>query len=338
MHLPVETRQRIEERASEVPFAELKRAAAAMSDAYREGRAPAVSPAAYLVTRMPATYAATYSALRELPEGLPPVETILDIGAGTGAASLAARAIFPNAKIEMMERDAALAKEGRAMVPGAELIAADAARVERFPERDLVIAAYSLGEIGGEAAQRMWRAARVALLIVEPGTPKGFALIRAIRQELLAAGAHMAAPCPGAMACPMADPDWCHFAARVERSSLHRRLKGGELGYEDEKYSYVAFTRAPLPLPGARIVRRPQHHQGWIELQICTETGLKSERVSKRDREAFRAARRAAWGGRFDRMAGASLPHASPPRRRLEDSAASVQQSEPGGSGGIDDE
>ncbi len=106
-----------------------------MSDAYREGRAPAVSPAAYLVTRMPATYAATYSALRELPEGLAPVETILDIGAGTGAASLAARAIFPNAKIEMMERDAALAKEGRAMVPGAELIAADAARVEGdFPK------------------------------------------------------------------------------------------------------------------------------------------------------------------------------------------------------------
>ena len=83
VHLPVEIGQRIEERASEVPFAELKRAAAAMSDAYREGRPFTVFPAAYLVTRMPATYAATYSALRELPEGLPPIETVLDIGAGT---------------------------------------------------------------------------------------------------------------------------------------------------------------------------------------------------------------------------------------------------------------
>lgn len=299
MHLPVEIRQRIEERASEIPFAELKRAAAAMSDAYREGRPFAVSPAAYLVTRMPATYAATYSALRELPEGLPPIETVLDIGAGTGAASLAARAVFPQAKIEMVERDAALAKEARGLLPGADIIAADAARMERFPERDLVIAAYSLGEIGAGAAIRLWQAARVALVIIEPGTPKGFALIRAIRDELIAAGAHIAAPCPGAMACPMVDPDWCHFAARVERSSLHRRLKGGELGYEDEKYSYVAFTREPLPLPPARIVRRPQHHPGWIEIRTCTENGLDTQRVTKRERELFRAARRAAWGDAF---------------------------------------
>jgi ribosomal protein RSM22 (predicted rRNA methylase) len=301
MHLPIEIRQRIEERASDLPFAELKRAAAAMSEAYREGRPLAVSPAAYLVTRMPATYAATYSALCEIPEGLPPIKTVLDIGAGTGAASLAARAMFPNATIEMVERDAALAKEARTLVSGAKIIAADAARIDRFPECDLVIAAYSLGEIGARTALRLWRAARVALVIIEPGTPKGFALIRAIRGELLAAGAHMAAPCPGAMSCPMVDPDWCHFAARVERSSLHRRLKGGELGYEDEKYSYVAFTREPLSLPPARIVRRPQPHPGWIELRTCTERGLETERISKRARETFREARRAAWGGAFGR-------------------------------------
>jgi ribosomal protein RSM22 (predicted rRNA methylase) len=297
MQLPVEVRQWIEERASEIPFAELKRAAAAMSEAYREGRPLAVSPEAYLVTRMPATYAATYSALRELPNGLPQIESVLDIGAGTGAASLAARALFPQAKVTMVERDGALAKEARALVPGAEIIAADAARIERFPERDLVIAAYSLGEIGAGAGARLWRASRVGLVIIEPGTPKGFALIRAVRDELLALGAQMAAPCPGAMACPMVDPDWCHFAARVERSSLHRRLKGGDLGYEDEKYSYVAFTRQELPLPVARIVRRPLHHPGWIELRTCTERGLETYRVSKRDREIFREARRASWGG-----------------------------------------
>ena len=268
-----------------------------MSEAYREGRPLAVSPAAYLVTRMPATYAATYSALRALPEDMPPVESVLDVGAGTGAASLAARALFPNATMTLIERDAALANEARALLPGAEVIAADASRIERFPQRDLAIAAYSLSEIGVGAALRLWQAARVALVMVEPGTPKGFALIRRIRGELLACGAYMAAPCPGAMACPMADGDWCHFAARVERSSLHRRLKGGDLGYEDEKYSYVAFTRDARQLPAARIVRRPVHHPGWIELRTCTERGLDMERVSKREREAFREARHAVWGG-----------------------------------------
>jgi ribosomal protein RSM22 (predicted rRNA methylase) len=304
VQLPIAIRQRIEERASEVPFAELKRAAETMSDAYREGRSPAVSPIAYLVTRMPATYAATYLALRGIPQGLPPIQTVLDIGAGTGAASLAARALFPDAGVEMIERDAALAREARALVQGAEVIAADAARIERFPERDLVIAAYSLGEIGAGAAFRLWQAARIALVVIEPGTPKGFALIRAIRDELLSAGAHVAAPCPGATACPMVDPDWCHFAARVERSSLHRRVKGGELGYEDEKYSYVAFTREPLPLPAARIVRRPQHHPGWIELRTCTGYGLETARIAKGDREAFREARHALWGGVLDYSRG----------------------------------
>jgi ribosomal protein RSM22 (predicted rRNA methylase) len=248
---------------------------------------------------MPATYAATYSALRELPAGLS-VATVLDIGAGTGAASLAARALFPQAALTMMERDPSLAREARALLPAAGFIDADASRIERFPERDLVLAAYSVNEIGAAIVPRLWQAARVALVIIEPGTPKGFALIRALRAQLLAAGAHLAAPCPGAMPCPMADPDWCHFAARVERSSLHRRLKGGELGYEDEKFSYVAFLRQPRLLPPARILRRPQHHPGWIELQTCTPDGLAARRVAKRDREAFRAARHAEWGGRFE--------------------------------------
>ena len=273
-----------------------------MSDAYRGGRALSLSPIAYLVTRMPATYAATYSALRELPPGLPKIETVLDIGAGTGAASLAVRELFPEAKISMVERDPALLKEARALLPAAEAIAADAARLERFPQRDLVIAAYSAAEIGAAAIPRMWQAARIALVIVEPGTPKGFEFIRGIRADLIAAGGHIAAPCPGAMACPMAGGDWCHFAARLERSSLHRRLKGGDLGYEDEKFSYVAFTREALIPAAARIVRHPQHHPGWIELKMCTECGLEIARVGKRDREAFRQARHAAWGASWSKL------------------------------------
>jgi ribosomal protein RSM22 (predicted rRNA methylase) len=106
----------------------------------------------------------------------------------------------------------------------------------------------------------------------------------------------MIAPCPAETACPIADPDWCHFAARVERSSLHRRVKGGELGYEDEKFSYVALARQPVDLPAARIVRHPHHYPGLIEIETCTAAGLRFERITKRDRDRFRAARKAAWG------------------------------------------
>jgi ribosomal protein RSM22 (predicted rRNA methylase) len=301
VQLPPEIRRAIEERAEAVGLAALKRAASALSEAYRtSGRAPqlpdAQRVAAYLVTRMPATYAAAYSVLRELPTlG---VSRVLDIGAGTGAASLAARQFFPGAQITMLERDRAFADTARAWLPEAEIRQEDAARAS-LPRHDLVIAAYSLGEVGAGAARRLWEAAEVALVVIEPGTPRGFALVRSVRDDLIGAGAHVAAPCPGSGACPVVKPDWCHFAARVERSSLHRRAKGGELGYEDEKFSYVAMTRSPVETARARVVRHPQHQPGLIVLETCTAEGLRTERVAKRDKEAFRRARKAGWGDRW---------------------------------------
>jgi ribosomal protein RSM22 (predicted rRNA methylase) len=285
---------------------------------------------------MPATYAAAHAALSELHARLggAVVSSILDIGAGTGAASLAARALFPAARVTMLERDQAFAEAARVWLPDAELLGADAARMDAFPPHDLVIAAYSLGEMGGaglslpvQAAERsspgqqgspasrsrvggqahacptakLWQAARVAFVAIEPGRPEGHAFILRIRAELLAAGAFLAAPCPMSEPCPLQSPDWCHFAARAERSSIHRRLKGGELSYEDEKFSYVAFTREPVKPAAARIIRRPLHAPGLIELQTCTPAGVRKLTVRKRDRDQYRAARHAAWGGEWAR-------------------------------------
>jgi ribosomal protein RSM22 (predicted rRNA methylase) len=293
-------RRQIEEQADALGFPALQRAAAALSDAYREGRSARLSAeertAAYLVTRMPATYAAAHTVLREVSVRIGAVSSILDAGAGTGAASLAARDYFPDASITLVERDLSFAAAARQWLPEATLLANDIARIDKLPPHDLVIAAYSLGEFGAEIAARLWNAACIALVLIEPGTPSGFTLIRKIRTALLAAGAHMVAPCPAETECPIADPDWCHFAARVERSSLHRRVKGGELGHEDEKFSYLALSRRPVELPAARIIRHPQHRPGLIEIETCTPAGLRSERITKRDRESFRAARKASWG------------------------------------------
>jgi len=303
VQLPQHVRRAAEERAAAVGFAALKRAAAAMSDAYREGRTArlgaAERTAAYLVTRMPATYAAAHAVLFEVRTrlGETPIESVLDAGAGTGAASLAARECWGQAtRITMIERDGAFSEAARQWLPDARVLADDLTRVESLPQHDLVLAAYSLGEFGRSMAERLWKAARVALVAIEPGTPRGYSLCIEIRDELLAAGAHIVAPCPAAMACPLTPPDWCHFAARVERSSLHRRIKDAELGYEDEKFSYVALAREPVALPRARIIRRPHHAPGLIELRTCTPAGLRTEQAGKRDREAYRGARHAGWG------------------------------------------
>jgi ribosomal protein RSM22 (predicted rRNA methylase) len=304
VQLPVHVRLSIEERAAAAGFAEVRRAAAELTASYREGRpvrlTDAVSIAAYLVTRMPATYAAAHAVLRETRARLGNVGSILDIGAGTGAASLAALEHFPGAAITMVEREGALSEIAHEWLPGAAVMAGNVKRMETLPPCDLVIAAYSLGEFGGGLAARLWQTARMALVAIEPGTPGGFATIREVRDGLLSRGARMLAPCPMESACPMTAPDWCHFAARVERSSLHRRIKDAELNYEDEKFSYVALAREAVQLAGARIIRRPRQQPGLITLETCTGRGLETVRVTKRDRGRFRAARKGDWGGCLD--------------------------------------
>ncbi|CAM5734478.1 rRNA methyltransferase OS=Streptomyces microflavus OX=1919 GN=Smic_20470 PE=4 SV=1 [Streptomyces microflavus] len=91
--------------------------------------------------------------------------------------------------------------------------------------------------------------------------------------------------------------DWCHFSARVSRSSLHRQVKGGSLSHEDEKFSYVVATRFPATPAPARITRRPQIRKGQVLLELCTrDEGLARSTVTKRHGELYRAARDIAWG------------------------------------------
>ncbi|NEC66595.1 small ribosomal subunit Rsm22 family protein, partial [Streptomyces sp. SID9727] len=166
---------------------------------------------------------------------------------------------------------------------------------------DLVTISYVLNELTGPARTALIDAAAAAgqaVVVVEAGTPGGYARIIEARDRLIAAGLTVAAPCPHSGACPI-EPgtDWCHFSARVSRSSLHRQVKGGSLAYEDEKFSYVVATRfTPLPV-AARVVRRPQIRKGQVLLDLCTrDEGLRRDTVTKRHGVLYRAARGTDWG------------------------------------------
>ncbi|GAA2672117.1 hypothetical protein GCM10010400_37500 [Streptomyces aculeolatus] len=173
----------------------------------------------------------------------------------------------------------------------------------------LVTVSYVLGELSEDVRREVVaeaaRGARGAVVVVEPGTPDGYRRVLAARQQLVEAGFEVLAPCPHSAACPMeGTADWCHFAARVQRSALHRRVKGGELGHEDEKFSYVAAVRpggtagtgAAAPA-AARVVRHPQLRKGLVLLELCTAgEGLARTTVSKRQGPRYRAARDVRWG------------------------------------------
>lgn len=166
---------------------------------------------------------------------------------------------------------------------------------------DLITVSYVLKELTADVRTALVdtaAAAAQAVVVVEPGTPDGYARIIEARDRLIAAGLSVAAPCPHDEACPI-EPgtDWCHFSARVSRSSLHRQVKGGSLPYEDEKFSYVVATRFAAQPVGARVIRKPQIRKGQVLLDLCTrDEALRRATVTKRHGELYRAARDIAWG------------------------------------------
>jgi len=170
-------------------------------------------------------------------------------------------------------------------------------------QHDLVTAAYVLNELSAEQqlalVDRLWALTADTLLLVEPGTSAGWQRILAVRSRLIAAGAHLIAPCPHAHACPLVAPDWCHFSRRVARTRIHQLVKGAELAWEDEKYLYLAVSRLPLArAAGSRVLMPPRPASGRVALKLCTPVGTAERRlVTKREGEIFKRARRVEWGG-----------------------------------------
>jgi ribosomal protein RSM22 (predicted rRNA methylase) len=133
-------------------------------------------------------------------------------------------------------------------------------------------------------------------LIVEPGTPAGYGRIMAARAQLIASGAHVAAPCPHDGPCPLAPPDWCHFTQRLPRSRAHKQLKSAELPFEDEKFSYVALMRAPIVQRPARVLAQPVVTKVEVTAKLCTPGGLSIAKLPRRAKADYARARRWRWG------------------------------------------
>lgn len=279
----------------------------------------ATDAAAYATYRMPATYAAVRAALQAVAELVPRYSpsTHLDVGGGTGAAVWAAADVWPGlVGRTVLEQVAEVRELGRRLAAGS----ADLGDVSWLPcnlddgpvlpAADLVTVSYVLGEL--QPRTRSALVSRLAeqpgtVVVVEPGTPGGYERVLAVRDELAAAGRHVVAPCPHQLSCPIVPgQDWCHFATRVERSALHRRVKAGTLGFEDEKFAYVALSADPVARAPNRVLRHPVQRKGLVSLQLCTgpEPGLRDVLVAKREGSLYRSARDTGWGDAWPPVAG----------------------------------
>lgn len=255
----------------------------------------------YLATRMPATYAAVRKVLAEVPF---PCTHFLDLGAGPGTASWAAREVFPElTQITCVERSLEAIELGKQLgLQGASWLRHSLTEPFPVPVAEVAVLSYVLNELTRpeDVVKRIWEGPVACLVLIEPGTPKGFQTIRALRQQLIDLGAHLIAPCPHAFVCPIQGNDWCHFSARIERTRMHRLLKGGSLGHEDEKFSYIIASKKPAPAFLGRVVRPPQKGSGHVRLALCTDQGALQEKViTRKDKELYRQARDTDWGDRW---------------------------------------
>jgi len=313
--LPVELKAALEAKLHGLSRSDAAARSARISQTYRSGGGSGAirteaDALAYALARMPATYAAVAASLNALCEVRPDFapKTLLDIGAGPGTATWAAAETFPSLA-DFMSTDANTALRTLALdlfgkssrhsdvryTPGdarAALAGTEAA--------DLVIASYLIGEMDDTAraslAGQMWAKTRDTLLVVEPGTPPGYARIIALRAQLIALGAHVAAPCPHDGECPLAAPNWCHFTQRLPRSRAHKALKDAELPFEDEKFAYVALTRTAIARHPARVLAQPDVGKVEVTAKLCTPGGLVVAKVPRRAKADYARARRWRWG------------------------------------------
>ena len=310
--LPPELAAALERALTGVPRKGLAAAAQKMSAGYRQGDTSrgivtAEDALAYAVARMPATYAACAAVFARLAEVMPDFtpSSLLDVGAGTGAASWAARIAWPGISgITMLDHNPALRALARRLaeeggLSGVEIAQGDLAAADG--NADLVMASYALAELPEEKAASvaidLWQQAGGVLALIEPGTPQGFARIRAARAALIEAGAHVAAPCTHDNACPMTGDDWCHFSQRLPRSRDHMLLKDADVPFEDERYAYVVVTRDVI-VSGARILAPPLESKPGLTFKLCDATGLRSAFVAVRDKSEYRRVRKLGWGDR----------------------------------------
>jgi len=319
LEYPLHIRSNIEGRILEkYPLAALVQAAETVSLRYRReagGKGfqiqSEVEALSYLAARMPATYAANAKVMSEVirlyPDFRP--ESVLDVGAGPGTASLCAVNQFETIKSSLLiEPNRYLKQSGRdflsSFTSGFEWGESKVENLELGRSFDLVLASYVFNEIEksnlNKLVEKIWSTCSKIMIIIEPGIPQGAGVIQSIRNWAIKSNISILAPCPQVNECPLANTDskWCHFSVRISRSKLHKTLKGGDAGFEDEKFSYIVLSRERVTPPEYRLIGHPSGTK-LRELQVCGKNGAETLKISKSN-PSHKASKKLEWGDGFD--------------------------------------
>ncbi|XP_024530442.1 methyltransferase-like protein 17, mitochondrial isoform X1 [Selaginella moellendorffii] len=202
---------------------------------------------AFAARSMPSTYAALYRVLSEVKRRIPDFRPrqVLDFGSGPGTSLWAIRELWPEQMKTafLIETSAAMTSVCKSLAEGVETmpllkyrtVLPNAGRSPRRDEKtnDLVICSFAMNEVPSMAHRMavvnyLWTLTHNMLVIIEPGTLHGSALVRRLRDRVMTTenhrvrgqyrglylpasdpkahsdlGAHVVAPCAHDGTCPM---------------------------------------------------------------------------------------------------------------------------------------
>ena len=122
-----------------------------------------------------------------------------------------------------------------------------------------------------------------------------------IRDYLLSKGLNIVLPCPHSLKCGL-DNDYCNFSVRVNRTRVAKQVKNATLGYEDEKYFYLIFSKTDkFETCNSTVIRRPVFRKSCVDLKLCNSDGcISNVTITKKNKSTYSKAKHIKHGDRLE--------------------------------------
>lgn len=268
----------------------------------------------YVSSRMPETSVIIDDVLKKL-NGLVDMQanvcSVLDLGSGTGSGLWALENYVNDIPVVAVEREEEMLKCLKSLAKDLCLQITSlkedvlSSPVKNLPRFDLVIESFMLNEMVEDdclkALNLIIEKANKYIVLVEPGTPKSYQTMMKIREYLLSKGLKIVLPCPHSFKCGL-DNDYCNFSVRVNRTRVARQVKNATLGYEDEKYFYLIFSKTDkFETCNSTVIRRPVFRKSCVDLKLCNSNGsISNVTITKKNKSIYAKAKHIKQGDRFE--------------------------------------
>jgi len=227
---------------------------------------------------------AVLAELRRL-DWMPPSDTILDWGCGSGIAGRLVRDFLSLWTLRVFDRSR-LAMD----------YATEVGNARRWREGDpigVLVLSHVLNELSAADRRQLQRVIEraAAVLWVEPGTYADSRALIAMREELR--GQFRAvAPCTHQAPCGLLAAEnerhWCHFFARpppgvMADPNWARFAHRVGIDLRSLPYCYLVLDRRPSAVDEARIIGEPRFYRGYAKVLRCQSDGVCEVTIQKRD-------------------------------------------------------